>query len=151
MWSQNFASSNWLAIFWPFHIFQNTLIFSVRVYPPIWRWQRVETLTGHKSCGSKEAPGGRRGKREGGEARLGSEGTGLATLRRLPAKVTRMKWLVVTFSDFFRPWLFDFQHLYLGELPKNGYFMVSCYQIYFWCVQKRDVFSTAGALVVITV
>ena len=63
----------------------------------------METLTRHKSCGSKEVPEGRRGRREGGEARLGSEGTGLATLRRPPAKVTRMKWLVVTFSDFFRP------------------------------------------------
>ena len=61
----------------------------------------METLTGHKSCGSKEAPGGRRGRREGVEARLGSEGMGLATLRRLPAKVTRMKWLLVTFSEFF--------------------------------------------------
>ena len=59
------------------------------------------TLTGHKSCGSKEAPEGRRERREGGEARLGSEGTELATLRRPPEKVTRMKWLMVTFSEFF--------------------------------------------------
>ena len=61
----------------------------------------MKTLTGHKSCGSKEAPEGRRGRREGGEARLGLEGMGLATLMRLPAKVTRMKWLMVTFSEFF--------------------------------------------------
>ena len=61
----------------------------------------MKTLTRHKSCGSKEAPEGRRERREGGEAQLGLEGTGLATLRRLPAKVTRMKWLMVTFSEFF--------------------------------------------------
>ena len=61
----------------------------------------METLTRHKSCGSKEAPEGRRERREGGEARLGLEETGLATLRRLPAKTTRMKWLMVTFSEFF--------------------------------------------------
>ena len=61
----------------------------------------METLTRHKSGGSKEAPEGRRGRREGGEARLGLVGTGLSTLMRLPEKVTRMKWLMGTFSEFF--------------------------------------------------